>query len=315
MKRAQNESPVLLTIFPGLSRAEHEQTSQIFFERFNFAAFTVVDRPVAQLYAANALTGVIIDVGRTYTDVTPVYDCIPLSGARTTLPVGTDDCERFLASLLRVNTSVAPVLAADETKARVQLASLARDVWQAGIVKVAEVPADAEDEGVTDIAAVLVAGKEKAVIESGMKKRANAKATAAELARAKEIEALDLVTVAFEGNQVSVGKERHRFCDPIFNPALLQGLPEDTSATPLAQRATKAAVPDKMPPLQDLVGHAVNAAEVDQRQYLYQGIFVTGEISSKIRGMSGTPFLVVYLLTVILQALEQLWRLVSPRLY
>ena len=70
------------------------------------------------------------------------------------------------------------------------LRALARQVWQAGLVRVPVAGIavrEPEDEGVTDIAAVLVAGKEKAVIESGMKRRATAKASAAEQARAKEI--------------------------------------------------------------------------------------------------------------------------------
>jgi actin-related protein 9 len=63
-------------------------------------------------------------------------------------------CERLLAHLPRNNTSVT--------------GALARQVWQAELVRV---PVDgiavreAEDECVTDIAAVLVVGKEKAVIE------------------------------------------------------------------------------------------------------------------------------------------------------
>jgi actin-related protein 9 len=275
---------VLLTIFPGLSRADHEQITQIFFERFNFAGFALLERAISQLYAANALTGVIVDVGRTHTDITPIYDCIPISTAATTHPVGTDDCERYLASLLRSNTSVMSVLAQDDPSLPGQLVQLSRQVWQAGLVKVDEAPEADVDEGVTDIAAVLVAGKEKAVIESNLKKRANAKASAAELARAKELEALDLVTVTFQGKEISVGKERHRFCDPLFNPALLAGLPENPDTTPLAKRAVQAASPVKIPPLQDLIGLSVNLAEVDQRQYLYQGLYVTGDVTGKIKG-------------------------------
>jgi actin-related protein 9 len=79
-------------------------------------------------------------------------------------------------------------------------------VWQASLVR------EAEDEGVTDIAAVLVAGMGKAVIESRTKRRGMAKkASAAEQARAMEIEAFDLVTVEFRG---TLGKERHRFLRP-----------------------------------------------------------------------------------------------------
>ena len=134
---------------------------------------------------------------------------------------------------------------------------------------------DIEEEGVTDIAAVLVAGKEKAVIETGMKKRANAKASAAEQARAKEIEALDLVTVKFREHNITLGKERHRFCEPLFDPTLLE-------ATPAMSK--KGHAEETIRPLQTAVGHAVGHCDVDQRQYIWQGLFVTGEITDHIKG-------------------------------
>jgi actin-related protein 9 len=43
----------------------------------------------------------------------------------------------------------------------------------------------------------------------------------AEQARAKEIEVLDLIMVESRGNEVTLGKERHRFCDPRFDRDLL----------------------------------------------------------------------------------------------
>lgn len=274
----------MLTIFPGLPRSAHEQLAQLFFERFNFAAFAILERPLAQLYATSVLSGVVVDLGRTHTDISPIYDCIPISAARTTLPVGTDDCERYLASLLRANTSVMAALSLDDPGLPAQLVRLAGQIWRAGLIRVGDAAEAVEEEGVTDIAAVLVAGKEKAVIESGMRKRQNAKASAAELARAKEIEALDLVTLTFEDKEVSVGKERHRFCDPLFNPALLQGLPELGDTTPLAERSQKTGMPARLPSLQELVGHSIGLTEVDQRQYFYQGLLVTGDVTNKIRG-------------------------------
>jgi actin-related protein 9 len=93
------------------------------------------------------------------------------------------------------------------------------------------------EEGVTDIATVLVAGKEnlKAVSESGMKRHATAKASTVEQARVEEIEALDLVTVEFRGKEVTLGKECHRLCDPLFDRNLLNfgdGLPLDEHVYP-----------------------------------------------------------------------------------
>ena len=129
-----------------------------------------------------------------HTSTIPGFGRLQGSSSReyTTAPVGIRDCGRFSVQLLRDNTYVT-VPPAEQAAA---LRALARQMWQAGLVRA---PAagiavhEAEDEGVTDMVAVLVAGTEKAVIESGMKRRATAKACAAEQARAKEIEAFDLV--------------------------------------------------------------------------------------------------------------------------
>ena len=69
------ESPVLLAIHAGLSRDAHEHLCQLFFERFNVAGFAIVQRPMTQFYAAitgNDLSGVIVDIGQDYTDITPL---------------------------------------------------------------------------------------------------------------------------------------------------------------------------------------------------------------------------------------------------
>jgi actin-related protein 9 len=278
-------SPVLLSLIPGLSREAYERTGQIFFERFNVAAFSILDRPMAQLYAANALSGIVVEVGDTLTDITPIYDGLPLAGARTVVRVGTRHCERFLAHLLRSNTSVSAVLAELAVPPHEQpatLRALARQAWQAGLVRVPVegfAVREAEEEGVTDIAAVLVAGKEKAVIESGMKRRATAKASAAEQARAKEIEALDLITVEFRGKEVTLGKERHRFCDPLFDLNLL-ALGEDATLDEHASPEGDA----MLMTLQDAVGHAVRLTDVDQRQYIWHGFMVTGDVAAYVKG-------------------------------
>ncbi|THH19437.1 hypothetical protein EW146_g1731 [Bondarzewia mesenterica] len=302
LRRVQNESPVLLSIFPGLSRDAYERTCQVFFERFNVAAFSLLDRSMAQIYAANALSGIVVDIGTTRTDVTPVYDGFPVTTARTTICLGMHDCELFLAHLLRSNTSVMSTLSppdnplAPDALAETLLA-LARQVWRDGLIKVpldGDAAREIEDEGVTDIAAVLVAGKERAVIESGMKKRANAKASAAEQARAKEIEALDLVAVDFRGKEVTLGKERHRLCEPLFEPNLLNVLGDDYK---------KGESEGLLLPLQNAVGHAVGITEVDQRQYIWAGLFVTGEVTAYVKGVG--PALQSRLSTYILSNPDQ----------
>jgi actin-related protein 9 len=257
----------------------------MFFERFNVAGFAVIERPMAQMYAANSLSGLVVDVGHDNTDVTPIYDGFVVHGARTSLPIGTHDCEHYLANLLRPNQSISAAFSPPDTpidrgELHKILLELVNHLLEQNLIKVrSDGETAVEDDGVTDIAAVLVAGREKAVIESGMKKKATAKASAAEQARAREIEALDLVTVEFRGHSLTLGRERHRFCEPLFDPSLLNGLygVESRNAT----RNTWS--------LQDAVGHAVGQTEVDQRQYILGGLFVTGELTKHVKGLIWYP--------------------------
>ncbi|KJA15257.1 hypothetical protein HYPSUDRAFT_172830 [Hypholoma sublateritium FD-334 SS-4] len=282
-RRVQNESPILFSITPGLARDTYERICQVFFERFNVAGFAILERPMAQMYAANSLSGVVVDIGDEVTDITPVYDAFVQHAPRTQVALGIRHCQAYLAHLLRANQSVmnalAPPGAAPAPAAlHATLLELVQQLWLGDHIRV---PSDgetaaAEDEGVTDIAAIVVAGKERAVIESGMKKKLNTKATVAEQARAREIEALDLITVQFRGHALTIGKERHRFCEPLFDPALLAGLPGAAALNPAAETPL---------PIQDVVGHVVTQTEVDQRQYIWQGLLVTGDITRHVKGI------------------------------
>lgn len=144
---------------------------------------------MAQLYAMTSLSGVVVDVENEKTDTTPIYEGFIQRQAYETIPLGIRHCQSYLAYILRSNQSLMNTLFPPEltpTDALVQetLLALVKQIYE-GLVKV---PSDGEtaipdDDGITDIAAIVVAGREKAVIESGMKKRAIAKATAAKQAR------------------------------------------------------------------------------------------------------------------------------------
>lgn len=308
LRRSLMESPVLLSMFPSLSRSSYERISQMFFERFNVAGFSILERPMAQFYAAitgNDLSGIVVDIGQDSIDISPIYDGFIVHSACAALDYGLSDCENYLAHILQSNQSIVATLSPPENPLtpdalRSTLVALARQVWQEGLIKVLAEgeAADIEEEGVTDIAAVLVAGKEKAVIETGMKKRATAKASAAEQARAKEIEALDLVTIQFGEHSITLGKERHRFCEPLFDPTLLEVAP---------YMSKKGHPEETIRPLHTAVGHAVSHCEVDQRQYIWQGLFVTGEITNHIKGLN-VFLVVIFMLISLWQALALRYR-------
>ncbi|EPQ56390.1 actin-like protein [Gloeophyllum trabeum ATCC 11539] len=270
LRRTQNESPVL-TVPPTLSRSSLAMLSQLFFERFNVAAFTLLFRPVAQIYAGNAISGIVVDIGEEYTDAS--------QGMHGKRQAGSARLQRTPQHVKQALLSLVNHLPASGlVKPPAPVSSVTG--FSASTMPIVEEPED----GVTDIAAIVLAGKAKAVIEHNMKKRASAKATAAEQAKMREIEAMDLVEIkdwewgvggAEEGSpaakklrEVVVGRERHRLCEPLFDPKLCKKNPNDG-----------------VWPIHEVIGAVVQRADVDQRQYVWQGLFVTGELARYIKGM------------------------------
>lgn len=277
LRRLQNESPVLLSVQPSLSRRTYEKLTQIFFERLNVAAFSIVERPLAQLYAGNSLSGVVIDIGQDFTDITTIVDSLINHNARRILDVGIGDCEKHLSNMMRNNQNLIKTISPPEDPLSEDalndaLLSITRQLWKGGHIKIPLEGefAPQEEEGLNDIAAVLVAGKEKAIIESGMKKRASAKATAAERERAREIEAMDLIQIQWNDLTLTLGKERHRFCEPLFDSSLQARL---RGTDPVMTRS-----------VQEAVHQAVRDIDVDFRVKVWDGVFVGGELATSVKG-------------------------------
>lgn len=135
-----------------------------------------------------------------------------------------------------------------------------------------------EEEGVTDIAAALVAASRVASTKShksaakqaeDAKRKAKADITAA---------GMDVMLVEFEGREISVGAVRHKFCEPLFDPRLMKGLDMDGEAIDADLSGTLA--------LQEAVelsiGSLLNAQE---RLGVWDGVVVVGE-AAKIKSTS-----------------------------
>ena len=148
---------------------------------------------------------------------------------------------------------------------------------------------EVEDEGVTDIASIILAGKERAVIEANIKKRANQEASAAEQAKLKEIEALDLIIIEFNSKEVAVGKERHRFCDPLFDPRVLKHV-TGLEATSFGH-SEKEKEQNPVLSVSEAAWRVLSGVEVDQRQHILGspivagGLPATGDMTSYIKGL------------------------------
>lgn len=240
---------------------------------------STLERPLAQLYAVNSLNGLVIDIGKYRTDVTPVYECAVQHNCVDYVPVGLDDCERYLAQVFKGNELLIQALSPpeaplNEDQLNDELLAIVRQLWRDGQIRLGEVEPGLEEEGVTNIAAVLVAGKEKSVIEANQKKKSKG-ATAAEQARAREIEALDLITVDYKEKQLTVGRERHRLLDPLFDPKLIIGMEG------YEQKVWQGG---NMVPLQDVCGQAVAKADLDARVSIWNAVLITGDCASAVKG-------------------------------
>ena len=95
-----NTSPLLLLPPPTiLSLDEQALYTQIAFETLNVPAFSILPIPLASLYALNAVTGLVLHIGRSESRVFVVVDSMVRWECTATAPIGTDDCEPYLEEL------------------------------------------------------------------------------------------------------------------------------------------------------------------------------------------------------------------------
>jgi hypothetical protein len=68
--------------------------------------------------------------------------------------------------------------------------------------------------------------------------------------------------------------------------------------------------------LQDAVGHAVRLTDVDQRQYVWYGLMVTGDVTARVKGKL-LPFFVFLRLSLSrgIEASPRRCKPISPRLF
>ncbi|EJU03609.1 actin-like ATPase domain-containing protein [Dacryopinax primogenitus] len=288
VRRRVNESPVCLS-FPAASYDTYERLTQLFFEKFNVPALCVVQRPLAQLFAVNVTTGLVVDVGVEETICTPVVDTVLQHTGVFRTPVGRKDCEVYLAHLLSSSQSITQSLSPPESPLSPstlwnQLLALVRQLVRDGQVRAPSEDGEEEDEGLTDVAAALVAGKEREVVEAATRRKANDKRTHAAAdrvmeTREREIAALDLVTVEFEGKTVRLGKERHRFCEPLFDPSVLR-------STGLREKAgwTEQELEEKVLSVQEAAQEGMMKLEWEKRKLVWEGVLVTGEMGN-VKGL------------------------------
>ncbi|PWY99239.1 actin-like ATPase domain-containing protein [Testicularia cyperi] len=201
IRRSHNDSNVLISLPLPVSRDTHSFLTQIFFEHFNSAAITIVEKPLLACYGVGTMNGCVVDLGYETCDVTPVIECLPQVNANVKTRLGARHCILYLAQLLRRDTSIVKAIQTllrysrkstvassskenDEAQLRSAFVSLAHQLVDEGLVLdeeavkkgaggiISAAEGAEDDEGNFDIAAVLVDGGRKAVEEEEERRRA-----------------------------------------------------------------------------------------------------------------------------------------------
>lgn len=298
--RPSNDSPLILTHPANLTASQLQNLALLTFERLNFPAVQILARPVAALYAMNAVSGVVVDVGLESTTITPVVDTVPHVPGVIEVQLGAVDCERYLVAVLRSqpaliaqlegpraeDLTVPPEVAALAQDTTSKLGRLATTLWRENYLRPVllggvALPKEQEEDGVTDIAAALVAGREQALMadkaakshKSAARREEDAKKKAAEEARKKAVaegeEEADVASLEFEGRNVDVGFARQRFAEVLFAPELAPGgLKEGAVGVQEAVRIS--------------IGSLPNAQD---RLAVWEGVSVIGELA-RVRSAS-----------------------------
>lgn len=198
LRISQNDCPLLVSLPPNLSRDDQAYATRLLFENFNIPSLSIAEEPLLSSYAAGALTSTVVDFGWENCTVSPVMENVGvIHTAVQRSNVGIRHIALYLAHLLSRDESVVQALIKlDATRSArsaanvdqesagdllaIRLFELAVELIKEGKVKAAGQGGEGEgaqargrhreDEAEFDVAAALVAGREKAAIEEQERK-------------------------------------------------------------------------------------------------------------------------------------------------
>lgn len=166
-----SEHPVILVAPPQWSNQDREKITQLFLRNFLRPAFMIIDMAFASLYACNAVTGTVIDVGYEHTNISTIVDSITNPSNHRTVPVGGRTMTHSLLDMFRKNPPLEQNSQAVVEPSTIDF-ELAESIKCSNICEIlagtlgsntmafqTDEPQRQEEDGVLDIAAVVASGK------------------------------------------------------------------------------------------------------------------------------------------------------------
>jgi actin-related protein 9 len=264
------------------------------FERLHLPALIISERPLLALFGIGSLTGLVIDIGRHSTEVDVGFDSVLVPHGNARALVGREDLDNYLCHLLlkaqpnlpdQLSPS-SPLSPTDLHAALLAIVGILRDggyLYFASAALSLNVAADGSrmeveeevdtDDALDDVAKALVSGKAAAILgKSGV-----SAAQAAKLANVTVSgEHVTMPNPLNSATTITVGPERHRFAEPLFDPSFLRevtGFGVAYSTEDLARRA--ASVPEA-------IAAAVKSVwDLRERVAIWEHVIVGGKGTAK----------------------------------
>ncbi|AAS50854.1 ABR084Wp [Eremothecium gossypii ATCC 10895] len=200
--------PMLLLTHYSWSQREQELITQYVFEEMRLNHFMVVPAALSISYAFGSIQNcLVIDIGATHTDIVPIVDYVPLDYMAYSAPIGGDDINAKLATLL---PGWSPEQIEDLKKSPI-FEVLSKDAKDQSRFNFDDDAADGEDndEGTLDVAAIVTSGRDTREILEERERNKNK----------EQVSNSQLETNVFAdrtGKQINVGKQRFQGCDDLL---------------------------------------------------------------------------------------------------
>lgn len=308
---------ILLAIPSYLPPDSHERLTQIFFESYNIANLLIVERALVQLYSCASMSGVTVDVGLHATEVAVIYEAHIHPPSLVRCSIGEAECDQYLVEiLLEANPELPAQLSvpSGESEGSSSSQPLEGEALYNAVLRLVNIMKDGEyirfqvdkssqvaqaisnrddgaaidgdglgndgeeeEEGITDVAKALASGKVGQMLASGQ----SANVTVVD---GDKLEIQNPYSSSLPA--ITIGLERNRYAEPLFNPSLL------SRCTRLG--AASASHKASSPSLPEVIASAVRTLpEVEKRGIVWESVVFTGGLA-RVKGMRTSPFLSVF---------------------
>ncbi|POW05858.1 hypothetical protein PSTT_09388 [Puccinia striiformis] len=218
---------ILLSIPPNLPNSIRDKFTQLFFENLQAPALFLAESPLLQTLACNCTSGITIDIGARSTLIGFVSDSIVLNQSCHFYPIGEQDCDDYLISLLlNENPELPSQLGWTST-------NQAETLYHAllGFISGAQ---EEEENGITDVAQAIrreIQKETDTIIvsnSSNSQQPVNLSVPPSPLLDCQPSQAVPVSTESLslprEQAGIRVSKTRHRHAEPLFAPTLLRSI-------------------------------------------------------------------------------------------